>query len=298
MSKAVMYVLTAVFGSIIWFLEETLFAYAYMMHQYTMYQEILFVLIIGVLSLYCTGLVRDRNRSGADSDDSDEETDESEDDTGADDEGDGGDARIHEPKEKKKRKKKGDVPPAYVLNDDIPDYDDIENSPNQEDSHLDDLLPITDSEDEFDLDANVGIPHYLDSGSESDHVPDEEAFNKDHPLIPEVEGGAVKETLSSSPSDIENIQPGDLLLAAEDGASPDLQPALDSHLAVFDEPPKEKVDEKEVPHDDDFDLDFDIDDADLPSDLEYEEECKQEEEEERLLEERVAAIQQRKEGGQ
>jgi hypothetical protein len=64
--KAVVNVLvfctTRVFGVVIWFLRETLFAYLYMLHQYNMYRELLFLAFVGLLSVYCTGLMRDRRR--------------------------------------------------------------------------------------------------------------------------------------------------------------------------------------------------------------------------------------------
>jgi len=53
---------TRMFGAIIWFLRETLFAYIYMLHQYNIYRELLFMVFIGLLTVYCTGLMRDRRR--------------------------------------------------------------------------------------------------------------------------------------------------------------------------------------------------------------------------------------------
>jgi len=76
---------TRVFGAIIWFLRETLFAYLYMLHKYNMYRELLFLAFIGLLSVYCSGLMRDRRRlnemdepDGSDGEDEDEasETDQ------------------------------------------------------------------------------------------------------------------------------------------------------------------------------------------------------------------------------
>lgn len=59
---AAVFCTTHLFGSIIWFLRETLFAYMYMLHQYNMYRELLFMVFIGLLTVYCTGLMRDRRR--------------------------------------------------------------------------------------------------------------------------------------------------------------------------------------------------------------------------------------------
>jgi hypothetical protein len=59
---AAVFCTTRVFGVVIWFLRETLFAYMYMLHQYNMYRELLFLLFVGLLSVYCTGLMRDRRR--------------------------------------------------------------------------------------------------------------------------------------------------------------------------------------------------------------------------------------------
>jgi len=53
---------TRMFGAIIWFLRETLFAYMYMLHQYNIYRELLFMIFIGLLTVYCTGLMRERRR--------------------------------------------------------------------------------------------------------------------------------------------------------------------------------------------------------------------------------------------
>lgn len=56
------YCTTRVFSVVIWFLRETLFAYLYMLHKYNMYRELLFLAFVGLLSVYCTGLMRDRRR--------------------------------------------------------------------------------------------------------------------------------------------------------------------------------------------------------------------------------------------
>jgi len=68
---------TRMFGAIIWFLRETLFAYMYMLHQYNIYRELLFMIFVGLLTVYCTGLMRDRRRlcetDDAESSDEDEE---------------------------------------------------------------------------------------------------------------------------------------------------------------------------------------------------------------------------------
>ena len=58
----VVFCTTRMFGVIIWFLRETLFAYMYMLHQYNIYRELLFMIFIGLLTVYCTGLMRDRRR--------------------------------------------------------------------------------------------------------------------------------------------------------------------------------------------------------------------------------------------
>lgn len=74
---------TRMFGAIIWFLRETLFAYMYMLHQYNIYRELLFLIFIGLLTVYCTGLMRDRRRLGEtdDAESSDESEEEHLDDT-------------------------------------------------------------------------------------------------------------------------------------------------------------------------------------------------------------------------
>jgi len=54
--------ITRMFGAIIWFLREILFAYMYMLHQYNIYRELLFMIFVGLLTVYCTGLMRDRRR--------------------------------------------------------------------------------------------------------------------------------------------------------------------------------------------------------------------------------------------
>jgi len=58
----VVFVTTRMFGAIIWFLRETLFAYMYMLHQYNIYRELLFLIFIGLLTVYCTGLMQDRHQ--------------------------------------------------------------------------------------------------------------------------------------------------------------------------------------------------------------------------------------------
>ena len=73
----VVFCTTRMFGAIIWFLRETLFAYMYMLHQYNIYRELLFMIFIGLLTVYCTGLMRDRRQhdevDDADSSDGGEE---------------------------------------------------------------------------------------------------------------------------------------------------------------------------------------------------------------------------------
>lgn len=65
--NGIVYCVTGVFSAVIFFLHETIFAYMYMLHKYNMYREILFVLFIGVISIYCTGLLHDRREDGDDS---------------------------------------------------------------------------------------------------------------------------------------------------------------------------------------------------------------------------------------
>jgi len=81
----VVFCTTRMFGAIIWFLRETLFAYMYMLHQYNIYRELLFLIFIGLLTVYCTGLMRDRRRlnemEDAESSDGSEEEEEHPDDT-------------------------------------------------------------------------------------------------------------------------------------------------------------------------------------------------------------------------
>jgi hypothetical protein len=59
---AAVFCTTRVFTAVIWFLRETVFAYLYMLHQYNMYRELLFLVFIGLLTVYCSGLLRDRRR--------------------------------------------------------------------------------------------------------------------------------------------------------------------------------------------------------------------------------------------
>jgi len=73
---------TRMFGAIIWFLRETLFAYMYMLHQYNMYRELLFLVFVGLLTVYCTGLMRDHRR--LDEKDDGESSDEDEEHPGGD----------------------------------------------------------------------------------------------------------------------------------------------------------------------------------------------------------------------
>ena len=59
----VVYCVKLIFRGIIWVLEETVLAYMYMLHKYNMYREILFLAFLGLITCYCSGLIRDRRQS-------------------------------------------------------------------------------------------------------------------------------------------------------------------------------------------------------------------------------------------
>ena len=56
--QGIVSVVKSMFGAIIWFLQETIVAYLYMLHKYNVYRELLFLAFIILVSMYCTGLIR------------------------------------------------------------------------------------------------------------------------------------------------------------------------------------------------------------------------------------------------
>lgn len=65
---ALVFCVHTLFECVIWVLQETLFAYLYMLHKYNMYREIIFAGFVVILSVYCTGLMRDRSQGDDDAD--------------------------------------------------------------------------------------------------------------------------------------------------------------------------------------------------------------------------------------
>lgn len=140
---------TRMFGAIIWFLRETLFAYMYMLHQYNIYRELLFLIFIGLLTVYCTGLMRDRRRLN--------EPDDGDSSDGGSDE-DVGDTRTPEfgQLETQKKQKKGStsadkqpiMPSHEEVDDDLSDIELPEKIEDVEDRELEeeDLVPAEEHE--------------------------------------------------------------------------------------------------------------------------------------------------------
>ena len=67
---------------------DTVTAYQYLMETYNTYREMLFLIFVGLITLYCSGLIRDRRKSEYDSDDDDYEDDEEEEKDRDEDDGD------------------------------------------------------------------------------------------------------------------------------------------------------------------------------------------------------------------
>jgi hypothetical protein len=75
-AAVVRHILTLVFGVIMFVLNQILGMYLYVMDVYHSYQEIIFLLTVALVFVYCYGLIKDR-ASKAGSDDEDEENDSS-----------------------------------------------------------------------------------------------------------------------------------------------------------------------------------------------------------------------------
>lgn len=71
-------VVTFIFGGIIWLLEEFSGAYMFALHKYNMYREFLFIGFLGLMALYCMGVMRDRRISSEEEVDGLESSDEDE----------------------------------------------------------------------------------------------------------------------------------------------------------------------------------------------------------------------------
>ena len=149
----VVYCITSLFEVIIMFLRETVFAYLYMLHKYNAYREILFLGFIGLLSLYCTGLMKDRRRLD-ETDDADESQDEEE-------EEEEEKAALEQMTEKvvKKENEIKTVGNKSVM----PSHDDVESS----DEDLPDFSTSqgkrSQSLDEEDFVPDQEVPHFMDS---------------------------------------------------------------------------------------------------------------------------------------
>ena len=184
---ALVYCVTGVFQVALWFIEEIVLAYGYMLAQYNFYREGLFFGFTILLSLYCSGLMQDRTLI----DDTDKiDGDGDRDDGGRrhDDAGRGDASRdleglsvdeimdeshykesktdvttVHETKPKPLDARS---PPAYVQQSVIPAYDDIDEIEEDEDIAIGDhLSEDTDDESDFELED---IPDVMDSSTSSD----------------------------------------------------------------------------------------------------------------------------------
>ncbi|KAI0229347.1 hypothetical protein LSAT2_020243 [Lamellibrachia satsuma] len=220
---------TAVFQVVLWFVDEFMLAYVYMLHQYNMYRETLFFGFVILISLYCSGLMQGRIVTNDTADDDEFDSDSIDDDGGHRRNDDGhGDANGSQ--ESLNTKEVGDEsydiqamkmkakppttletrpPPSYMQRSVIPAYDEIDDNEDDEDIAIGDhLSDDSDLESDFELDA---IPDVMDSSDsetelipsrideltppEEDHVqPDGASFLPDDPVIIEEdhkpEGGA------------------------------------------------------------------------------------------------------------
>ena len=169
---ALVYCVTAVFQVALWFVEEIVLAYGYMLAQYNFYRETLFFGFTILLSLYCSGLMQDRTMVDTDNVDGD-----------CDDGGHGDASRgleglstdemvveeshyksdattVHEMKVKSLEARS---PPAYVQQSVIPAYDEIDDIEDDEDIAIGDhLSEDTDDESDFEL---ADIPDVMESSS-------------------------------------------------------------------------------------------------------------------------------------
>ncbi|KAK2163985.1 hypothetical protein LSH36_71g06006 [Paralvinella palmiformis] len=219
-SQSLRYCVTSVFSVIIWCLEETIFAYAFMLNKYNMYREILFTGFIVLLCLYCTGLMRDRKRSleerNGENSESSSESDEDD---------------IDDATPRLVPRKKDLELPAFSDSGKkkFPSFDDPASDEDTQQADAikpsEDDLPTTDDEDEFELDQNV--PDFMDlSGSESElEPPDPDTTDQDtgsHDLSFE---GHLSEASNQEvpdlefPSELEDDQNGASSLKGEEDAS-------------------------------------------------------------------------------
>ncbi len=139
--RGVMYCITFLFGGVIWFLQEFITGYMFMLNKYNMYRELLFVGFVGLIVLYCTGLMRDLRRPNQlqySDDDSDDEFDGIE--PPDMDEGE------ESPKIKFTRPKSIELPPIYEDHGELPEY----SSPDSD----------------FDLQSDQEVPDILESSGD------------------------------------------------------------------------------------------------------------------------------------
>ena len=182
---------TGIFQVVLWFVDEFMLAYVYMLHQYNMYREMLFFGFIVLITLYCSGLVQDRTVIAENAHDDDEfDGDDSGDDdvshrhkddghvdVGSSrgsldtDESEGESDQVQAAKTKvKPQTLESSPPPAYMQRSVIPAYDEIDDNEDDEDIAIGDhLSDDSDLDSDFDLDP---IPDVMDStDSETELVP-------------------------------------------------------------------------------------------------------------------------------
>ena len=74
--RGLVFVVKLIFKGVIWVLHEFVLGYLYALHKYNMYRELIFAGFVVLLSMYCSGLIRDRNNFESDENDfSDDEID-------------------------------------------------------------------------------------------------------------------------------------------------------------------------------------------------------------------------------
>ena len=220
---ALVYCVTGVFQVALWFVEEIVLAYGYMLAQYNFYREGLFFGFTVLLSVYCTGLMQDRTLIDADKIDGDrDDGGHRHDDAGHGDASRGlEDLSIDEIMEESHCKEsKSDAttvhetkptfearsPPAYVQQSVIPAYDEIDEIEEDEDIAIGDHLNSdTDDESDFELED---IPDVMDSSTSSDEgdlepnrveeVASPNINNQNHSELPPDDPVVIEDLLSNS----------------------------------------------------------------------------------------------------
>lgn len=225
------YCVQLVFRAIIWVLEETLIGYYYMLDKYNNYREWLFVGFLGLITIYCTGLIRDRRQSAES--DSEDESDEGEDDLGG---------RVQD-----LQRKGSDLPPIYE-HPELPDYQDSSEDEFHFDADQDmNLEGLAESEEE-DLDLkSEELKGKDETGRKSAGHDDSDPLSDDSLETPSSHGESDREKLSSS-----SMSEKTLIQDRKEGSSPkskmDLETEADDECDNDLDPESLSEGEGDLPH--------------------------------------------------